>query len=515
MKIARRKIHRLWVYLLIAAGVGGVMFLTLPSSLNYTRGRDQGVFLYIGQRILEGHIPYRDVWDHKPPIIFYLNALGLALGAGSRMGVWVIEVVSLFCAALIGFVLIRKALGTLAAVFSLFLWLAGLVFVLSGGNWPAEYALPLQFLCLWLGYTTLHEGKRFASWRGFWLGVVSGLALCLLQTTLGITAAIVLYLSALRLRAGQFRVWRDELLTIGVGGLSVVGVVALYFASQGALGEFWAAAVQYNLAYVAARPIDRLISVVSGVEELAESGLGQIAGLGYVSALAWFLLKKEMAPAWRPLTLIGLLDLPIEVVLANLSGRNYTHYYISWLPGLAIFAGFLFYLLLTRLFDASHPPRAATLFTVVILGLFSWLLATGYYRTWERYRRPYETSVVEAIQRSTRPDEYVLMWGAETRINFIANRRSPTRFVYQYPLYHPNYTHEALIVEFLDDILDNQPRLIIDTKNDELPLFSFPINTPAIQSRLTQVRSQYRVKEEVGGWTVYERDPLILTPRRP
>ena len=53
--------------------------------------RDSGVFHYIGWLITQGKIPYRDVWDHKPPVIFFINALGLLLAGGSRWGVWGLE----------------------------------------------------------------------------------------------------------------------------------------------------------------------------------------------------------------------------------------------------------------------------------------------------------------------------------------------------------------------------------------------------------------------------------------
>ena len=38
---------------------------------NHPAGRDPaedtGVFLYAAQRLLDGGVPYRDIWDHKPP----------------------------------------------------------------------------------------------------------------------------------------------------------------------------------------------------------------------------------------------------------------------------------------------------------------------------------------------------------------------------------------------------------------------------------------------------------------
>lgn len=38
-----------------------------------TPGNDAGVFLYLGSEILQGKLPFVDLWDHKPPLIFYLN----------------------------------------------------------------------------------------------------------------------------------------------------------------------------------------------------------------------------------------------------------------------------------------------------------------------------------------------------------------------------------------------------------------------------------------------------------
>src|SRR5688500_9132730 len=63
--------------------------MTLPS-------RDSGVFLYVGWRLLRGDIPYRDVWDHKPPLIYFIDALGLTLTPGSLWGVWLLQGIFIF-----------------------------------------------------------------------------------------------------------------------------------------------------------------------------------------------------------------------------------------------------------------------------------------------------------------------------------------------------------------------------------------------------------------------------------
>lgn len=66
---------------LILVGVLLVLVPINPINMPLTH-RDSGVFLYTGWRILNGEIPYLHVWDHKPPVIFILNALGLFIGGG-------------------------------------------------------------------------------------------------------------------------------------------------------------------------------------------------------------------------------------------------------------------------------------------------------------------------------------------------------------------------------------------------------------------------------------------------
>ncbi len=61
-------------------------------------GRDYGFYVYIGDQIVHGKLPYRDAWESKPPAIFYVNAVGLWLGRGSRWGVWMIELIALLAA---------------------------------------------------------------------------------------------------------------------------------------------------------------------------------------------------------------------------------------------------------------------------------------------------------------------------------------------------------------------------------------------------------------------------------
>src|SRR5690349_5993018 len=71
-KYASREI---FILLLILA-LGFMMRLTF---LHEPFERDEGVYAYIGQVLLDGGIPYRDVLDIKPLGIYYIYAIGTAL----------------------------------------------------------------------------------------------------------------------------------------------------------------------------------------------------------------------------------------------------------------------------------------------------------------------------------------------------------------------------------------------------------------------------------------------------
>lgn len=72
MVVTRRDVIRLIVL------IGIVLLIALPT-ITYPLGRDQGEFATIGRGILNGRIPYVDLWNPKPPAVFYVYAAAMAL----------------------------------------------------------------------------------------------------------------------------------------------------------------------------------------------------------------------------------------------------------------------------------------------------------------------------------------------------------------------------------------------------------------------------------------------------
>ncbi len=462
--------------------------------------RDSGVFLYIGSQILNGELPYQDVWDHKPPAIFYINALGLMLSNHSRWGVWALEFVSLFITTSIGFYLLKKVFGFFPAICSILLGLITLLFVIQGGNLTTEYTLPLQFLTLWL--VSIADRPNSLPWRWFLIGLVGGLAFFTKQTSVGLWIAIVVYLMT-QLKRDQIKRLRPIVYLSG-GVLLVCSAIIFLFSLQGGLAEFWNAAFKYSLIYTtAATPLtSRLLAFLMGIAPLTKAGLMQFSAIGYGFGVLLIIFGKDF-DRLKPLLLVGLIDLPIELIMIGLSGRAYPHYYMSLLPTLVLFAGLAFWVILSQLNRWGMSATAKLLFQLGLVGILAWCSLKSYRDQVAVFRQVGDYTVVNYVESHVAPDAYVLMWGAETSVNFFADRRSPTRFAYQFPLYAEGYVDEQMILEFLDDVAEKRP-LIIDTRNPLTPMFNFPIQTEAIKERVAHLQAHYHSTHTLNDWTVYE-----------
>jgi hypothetical protein len=436
-------------------GLVAVTLLSIVSLVvlvpNHPAGRDpaedSGVFFYAAQRLLDGGVPYRDIWDHKPPGVYFVDAAGLALGG--RTGVWLVQVAFLIAAALLGYRALRSEFGPTAALVGSLAWLVTLprLFLeFAQTSFVEFYALPLQFGALLL----LKESRTLTTVRGIAIGVLGGAALLLKPTLIGLWLAIgVVMLIWQRRRAFL------PLAAVAVGVLLPLAIVAAWAAARGVLGELVDQALVYNRDYAAFAPIsDRVDAVLSGLRLTLPSGLVVVAAGAWLYALA----TRRFAPT---LLAVALVAFPIELALSTW-GRGYHYYYIAWLPSMAILAAFA----VSEVLRVVPARVARPLLTLALLAmcLLPGLLVARLSMTMDF--GPARAAAVY-VAANTRPTDTVLIWGSHTEVLFLAGRRSPTRYVYQYAaLATRGYATPARVEELLADLRRTRPVLVLDASGD-------------------------------------------------
>jgi hypothetical protein len=440
-------------------------------------GRDSSLFLYVAQRIQDGALPYRDVWDHKPPLIFYFGVIGLALADHGLPGVVGVEFAALLVAASVGFFALQRALGVLPAIFGTVAWTITIPLMLNGGNRPEEYAWPFQFGAIAL---YLAERRAPSRWRWVAIGVLAGFAALLKPTILGVWLAI--YLAEL-VRARQIRslsTFARPLLLGTLGGLAPTILASAYFIANGAFNDLVDQVIRFNVEYSRSSLSGFLDALAHGVKLTAVSGLLPIALAGWAMALVQ--LTRGSAPELaRPLFTIAVLALPIDFALASATGRPYSEYFLACLPTLGILAAVAISSLRPALERAASRlsmrplPFAASIVILGTLVLASAIPALVEYRqkqgpTDQERTRSQATAYVVG---HTAPTDRVLFWGGEGGLNYTTGRRSPTRYAYQFALYMRHYQRPDQIDELLSALKHDPPALIVDASpatTDAAPL---------------------------------------------
>src|SRR4051812_30228144 len=93
----------------LRAACFGIVALAALQILVFSFGRDQGIYALVGDGILHGKVPYEDLWDFKPPGIFFVYALAQGLFGKSILAPRLLEV--------LGLVLLVACSGRLARTF--------------------------------------------------------------------------------------------------------------------------------------------------------------------------------------------------------------------------------------------------------------------------------------------------------------------------------------------------------------------------------------------------------------
>jgi 4-amino-4-deoxy-L-arabinose transferase-like glycosyltransferase len=494
--------------------ISAVILLPInPINMRFA-GRDSGVFLYTGWRILNGEIPYRDVWDHKTPGIFYLDALGLAVSGGSRWGVWFVELVFLFAAAYVGYLLLKKLFGIYPAIVSTFLWLYTFLIVLAGGNLTQEYTLPFQFAVLWL-FSQWDETKPDIT-RAYLLGLIGGAAFVIRQNAIGVVLSVAAYLFVEGVISKRYRRLSVELLYLVLGSVTIPLMVAIYFISKGALADLWSAAFVFNFYDSTGGDWgDRLIALKYIIGLPVKGWLSYTAFAGWGFSVAWLMwnVRKTQSRLSKFMWMAALTFL-VEVAFVGITGRPRIPYYMTLLPIFAVFSGFLFRFIFSFIEKTIAFRYTSLALAIAILTVF----VGSNFRNYLLMMTPNEPSTaqvketVDYILANTSSGDYVAVWGAESYLNFHTQRRSPSRFVYQIPLFFVDYAGEKMLVEFLSAVVEKRPKLVVATIRDGRIVSGFGAN----QSERAEVigdliRKMYTEVRRVDNWVIYRYNGFCKT----
>lgn len=232
-------------YLIIAAFSFVLLYFCTASSFRYETNpwNDANAFFTVGKAMFNGIVPYRDIFEQKGPLLYFIHGIAYLISNSTFTGVYIFEGISLFvfsvyiykCSALY----INKALSCIVSV-------ATSCFVVNSfafycGDSAEEFILPTMSVGLYYILKYFKNSKcEQIKWYvflicGFLAGCVAMIKFTLLGFWLGWMALLALHtLFARKEVANAFKF--SFIFLLGMF-LAIIPWI-IYFAVKGALADF-------------------------------------------------------------------------------------------------------------------------------------------------------------------------------------------------------------------------------------------------------------------------------------
>lgn len=468
---------------------------------------DSLLFGYYGWCIADGARPYLDVWDNKPPGIWWINAAafglcGPGLGGDLLLGSLALGAMLLAFVAAARTVYHRSVLlpaGLVGAVL-----LTDLRFE-CGSNRTETFVCACETVAV-LCYLRWLRRRRYA-----WLvlaGLAAGTSPLFKQSGLAAAAACGLHLAwvqwsrpasgrGLGKAPARWQPWLIAGGALAVAPLTAAGVLA----HQGALSEAVFAVGRFNQAYFAVGDatwvhIDRALRVYQPVLTLLRN-VFLVAGAGLVWGLA-VCVRRGLSGVRHPPPRRGvglfLLWFLLAAYLACVGPGRRGYHFMPALPALGLLGLYALHLLAgrrglrTRL--TAHPGAAAALVAAAYwLGALAvgnlhaagevWQTKPQWYAVRSRWPAPYQLQAAE-ICRLTGPGDTIYVWGWSPGTYRFAYRRAASRYATIEKIGHVGAQARFIVDGAVADIRRTPPTVFVISVNDYAALRAPPPSNFAV-----------------------------------
>ena len=524
-----------WAMLLGAtAWVVGATFLRWPAPLYAQFGSnstiDSAFFALAGRVVRNGQVPYVAFWDHKPPLIYLIDALALTVSGGAVWGIWLVAVAALVATLGLAWLAWRPVVGPTAAVIGI-TWVAFSIGIVAPFNLTEGFVLPVQaatmlILARWSPPGAARSRPRSA------VGALAGLAFMLRPNLIGTPAAVAGNHGG---RAALTRRARELPALVGgslVGAALVIAPILIWLGIDGAFGRSGTRSSITTPCTPRRRgcPASGRRSKASRTRPftercccrwLAGSSLRIASSSDRRRRYAPPVLssrcsgrpsksRSRPSPAGRTCTISrccccrlpshGLVACEVFALVARAGAPTVTE---RWRR--------------TRPRSSVPPSRSSRL-----AGRDSASATTGS----DASARQVDATA-QYVRDHSPANSRLLVWGHASDVYVFSDRAPASRFVYPLALLTPRYANDALVAGFVEELRASAPPLIVDAtpgaaRSEALvpplagwnPTWQYPESgvawwtmTPALRAFYDYVATNFTIIDSVGPrhWVIYAR----------
>jgi hypothetical protein len=431
--------------------------LRFPSLFEPLWYGDEGIYQVIGNSLNHGKLLYSQVFDNKPPFLYWTYAILQS----DQFSVRFTSLMFGIFAVIIFFLLSKKLFSGNKNTYIPFLttFIFAILFglpTLEGNIANAENFMLLPIILS--AFLIVNQKKLFTA--GLLLGVAF---LFKIVAVFDLSAFLIFYL-ILNFDSLKKRIKISKILS---GFFIPIILVTLYFMLNGAFIDFAKATLVNNISYVGygnkigSLPILLFIKLI----------------LLVIFSMFIFVKKKSINNS----ALFILIWFAFSLFNAFFSQRPYTHYLLVLTPSLSLMIGLI-------LFENKYQKQIALLFiigiflTTKIFGIPNFGKSINYYRNYISYatgrktttsyqaffdrNTPFDYEIARYIRPKLGTSDTIFVWGNNAQLYQLVGVVAPTKYVVAYHI--TNYKDGPTTTR--EEIITSKPKfIIIMTSSDTIP----------------------------------------------
>jgi hypothetical protein len=468
--------RKTWLWASLALG-----FIIYLPQIFWSFGHDQNVFAAIGSLLLKGFSPYSELWDVKPPNIFYTYGLAHLLFGRSEISVRIFDLISTIISAALVFRFIENTLAGIkdtswirwAGAFGAVLWCAtNLSLGLADTAQTESFSQP--FL---LGSFVLWSKPKRGQRTLFFVGVLLSIATFFkLTNLLFLPVMLALEFFLYRDRAKRLKSFLRCFLLVLFGFVLASAIELVVLLAEGSMSDFFrmmSNVIRYHTEPGSIGLLDVLRTLWLYVD---------LFGIIALLAVAYYYFGpfEKISLLKRSIPLLILLISGAVIVLSQ--GKGWGYHYVVLLPALIPLVAIGFGFILSRAAGSSNGALGYSVIALLIAAPMvlgpsghrrlryaatSWQAINdreAYLATLGTLHGIYEPRCTEMLAKSIQAESFdrdrVFIFGHEPGAYWKSDRRPASRFIYTLLLSSP-VVRDTDIVTLQEEVLRRKPSVIV------------------------------------------------------
>ena len=428
---------------------------------------DSSVFQYFAKAISQGKIPYVDMFDHKGPLLYLINMLGIL--APICYGIWVVEIIFLSLTMLFSYKLCKIFFSSISSLFAVICTYSFLSIYLQGGNLTEEYSLLFMVIGLYTfaRYFKDHEISNF--------NVIANGACFMAIVLIRLNNAlfwVVFCLSVIanEIRQKKYKNISNFILYFMIGMSCVLFPIIIWLWSNGSIDAFFDSYITFNFKY------STHLSMITKWETLKFffTTTQRLLFLLQIGLLLMEIAFKKNKRNWELIifSILNLCSYLIVLLSISMSGKTFLHYAICILPMILLPFAYLFdsfiNLILLKKIVAFVP-------SIIVIFVSFYIVYPNLKLNWHNtlvnhnYNNKEDLALISSIQSLTRKDDTILVLGNSCWIYNDSQRYSSSKYIYQRSIFPVDSKRKAY---FDKELESSVPKLIIIPINEQYEWFS-------------------------------------------